>query len=114
MADSDTRPIYLQLRDKIAAAIIDGRFDEGDMLPSVRAFAAQEGANPLTVAKAYQQFQHDGQVEVRRGIGMFVAPGARVALLRQERQRFIGEEWPAIRDRIERLGIAMDDLLATN
>ena len=69
MSDSDTRPIYLQLRDKIAAAIIDGRYGEGEMLPSVRAFAAQEGANPLTVAKAYQQFQQDGQVEVRRRPG---------------------------------------------
>ncbi|GFZ97040.1 MAG: GntR family transcriptional regulator [Sphingomonadales bacterium CG12_big_fil_rev_8_21_14_0_65_65_10] len=114
MSDSDTRPIYLQLRDKIAAAIIDGRYGEGEMLPSVRAFAAQEGANPLTVAKAYQQFQQDGQVEVRRGIGMFVATGARSALLRQERKRFIGEEWPAIRARIDRLGIAMDDLLETS
>ncbi len=114
MSPSDTRPIYLQLRDKIAAAIIDGRYGEGEMLPSVRAFAAQEGANPLTVAKAYQQFQQDGQVEVRRGIGMFVATGARPALLRQERERFIGEEWPVIRARIDRLGIAFDELLATS
>lgn len=114
MNASDTRPIYLQLRDKIAAAIIDGRYGEGQMLPSVRAFAAQEGANPLTVAKAYQQFQQDSQVEVRRGVGMFVAAGARAALLRQERERFLGEEWPAIRARIDRLGIAMSDLLAVD
>ena len=45
------------------------------MLPSVRAFAAEQGANPLTVAKAYQQFQTDGLVEVQRGVGMFVARG---------------------------------------
>ncbi len=114
MSASDSRPIYLQLRDKIASAIIDGRHGEGEMLPSVRAFAAQEGANPLTVAKAYQQFQQDSQVEVRRGVGMFVSAGARAALLRQERERFLGEEWPAIRARIDRLGIAMDDLLAVD
>lgn len=112
MSVSDTRPIYLQLRDKIAAAIIDGRYSEGEMLPSVRAFAAQEGANPLTVAKAYQQFQQDGQVEVRRGIGMFVADGARKALLTRERERFLEEEWPQIRARIERLDIAFDELMA--
>lgn len=112
MSASDTRPIYLQLRDKIAAAIIDGRYSEGEMLPSVRAFAAQEGANPLTVAKAYQQFQQDGQVEVRRGIGMFVADGARKALLTRERERFLDEEWPQIRARIERLDIAFDELMA--
>ena len=112
MSAADSRPIYLQLRDKIAAAIIDGRYREGEMLPSVRAFAAQEGANPLTVAKAYQQFQQDGQVEVRRGIGMFVADGARQGLLTRERERFIEEEWPAIRDRIERLDISFDELMA--
>ena len=111
---SSARPVYLRLRDLIAAAILDGDFAEGELLPSVRAFAAEQGANPLTVAKAYQQFQQDGQVEVRRGIGMFVATGARSALLRQERKRFIGEEWPAIRARIDRLGIAMDDLLETS
>ncbi len=51
----DSRPVYLRLRDIIAAAILDGQFGDGDMLPSVRAFAAQQGANPLTVAKAYRE-----------------------------------------------------------
>ncbi|MCC6478577.1 MAG: GntR family transcriptional regulator, partial [Sphingomonadaceae bacterium] len=57
---TESKPVYLKLRDEIAAAILDGRFSEGDMLPSVRAFAAQQGANPLTVAKAYQLFQDNG------------------------------------------------------
>ena len=47
---SASRPVYLKLRDQIAAAIIDGTYPEGAMLPSVRAFAAEQGANPLTVA----------------------------------------------------------------
>ena len=50
-----SRPVYLKLRDQIAAAIIEGEYAEGQMLPSVRAYAAEQGANPLTVAKAYQQ-----------------------------------------------------------
>ena len=66
---NQSKPVYLKLRDMIAAAIIDGRYAEGDMLPSVRALAAEQGANPLTVAKAYQQFQNDGLVEVQRGVG---------------------------------------------
>jgi GntR family transcriptional regulator len=105
------RPVYLKLRDKIAAAIIDGDYGEGDMLPSVRAFAAQEGANPLTVAKAYQQFQADGLVEVQRGVGMYVVEGAAEKLRQSERDAFIAEEWPEIRDRLDRLGIAASDLL---
>jgi GntR family transcriptional regulator len=107
----DTRPVYLKLRDLIAAAIIEGRYREGEMLPSVRAFAAEQGANPLTVAKAYQQFQSDGLVRVQRGVGMFVAEGAAERLRDRERRRFLDEEWPAMRARMERLGIDAADLL---
>ena len=81
------------------------------MLPSVRAFAADQGANPLTVAKAYQLFQLDGLVEVQRGVGMFVARGAAEKLRRSERERFLSREWPAIRQKIERLGLTPADLL---
>ena len=107
----DSRPVYLRLREEIAAAIIDGRYAEGAMLPSVRAFAAQQGANPLTVAKAYQQFQADGLIRVQRGVGMFVREGAAEALLAAERATFLQAEWPAIRDRMDRLGIRLAELL---
>lgn len=107
-----SKPVYLKLRDKIAAAIIDGTYREGAMLPSVRAFAAEQGANPLTVAKAYQQFQLDGLVEVQRGVGMFVARGAAEKLRHSERDSFLSDEWPAIRARIKRLGIEPAELLA--
>jgi GntR family transcriptional regulator len=101
----DNRPVYLKLRDLIAAGIIEGRYAEGDLLPSVRAFAAEQGANPLTVAKAYSQFQADGLIDVQRGVGMFVTPGAAERLRDSERRRFLAEEWPALRGRMERLGL---------
>ena len=107
-----SKPVYLKLRDLIAAAIIDGTYGEGAMLPSVRAFAVQQGANPLTVAKAYQQFQLDGLVEVQRGVGMFVVRGAADKLKRSEREMFLTHEWPILCARIERLGITAHDLLA--
>jgi GntR family transcriptional regulator len=97
------RPVYLKLRDQIAAAILDGTFAEGTMLPSVRVYAAAQGANPLTVAKAYQQFQDEGLVQVQRGIGMFVAEGAAEALRVREREAFLVHEWPEIRARMARL-----------
>ncbi|WP_375289244.1 GntR family transcriptional regulator [Qipengyuania sp.] len=106
------RPVYLKLRDMIAEAIMDGEYPEGEMLPSVRALAAQEGANPLTVAKAYQQFQTNGLVAVQRGVGMYVTQGAADRLRRAERDAFLAEEWPALRSRMTRLGIAPEDLLA--
>ena len=108
---SDAKPVYLRLRERIAAAIIEGEYGEGEMLPSVRAYAAEQGANPLTVAKAYQQFQIDGLIRVQRGVGMFVREGAASALREAERTSFLTEEWPLIRSRIERLGIGVDELL---
>lgn len=109
---SASRPVYLKLRDQIAAAIIDGTYAEGSLLPSVRAFAVEQGANPLTVAKAYQAFQDDGLVRVQRGVGMYVEPGAADALRASERQSFLEHEWPEIAGRIERLGLRAEDLLA--
>ena len=99
------KPVYVRLRETIADAILAGKYGDGDSLPSVRAFAAEQQANPLTVAKAYQGFQDEGLIVVKRGVGMFVAPGARARLGNSERTRFLKEEWPQIRARMQRLGI---------
>ena len=72
---------------------------------------SQRNNNPLTVAKAYQGFQDEGLVTVRRGVGLFVAEGARTRLRDGERKRFVEEEWPVIRDRMARLGISASDLM---
>ncbi|HEY3812086.1 MAG TPA: GntR family transcriptional regulator [Caulobacteraceae bacterium] len=107
---SDSQPIYRQLRDRVVAMFLDGLLSEGDPLPSVRAVAADTRVNPLTVLKAYQGLVDEGLVEKRRGLGMFVKTGARDVLLRGERERFLGEQWPQIRATIQRLGLA-DELL---
>ena len=109
---SHEKPVYVPIREVIADAILTGRFGEGDPLPSVRALAAEEGANPLTVAKAYQGFQDDGLILVKRGVGMFVAAGARAKLRTAERDRFIKGEWPEIRARMNQLGIDPVQLLS--
>ena len=105
------KPVYIRLRETIADAILAGKYGDGDPLPSVRALAAEEQANPLTVAKAYQGFQDEGLIVVKRGVGMFVAPGARARLGASERERFLTEEWPEVRARMRRLGIDPADLL---
>ena len=105
------KPVYVRLRETIADAILAGKYNDGDPLPSVRALAAEEQANPLTVAKAYQGFQDEGLIVVRRGVGMFVAPGARTRLRDSERSRFVKEEWPEIRARMKRLGLDPAELL---
>jgi GntR family transcriptional regulator len=108
---NDNQPIYRQLRDRVVAMILDGGLKEGDPLPSVRTVAAEYRVNPLTVLKGYQQLVDEGLVETRRGRGMFINNGARNALLEGERQRFLGEEWPRVRETIERLGLSAKELL---
>jgi GntR family transcriptional regulator len=112
MTVSDSgEPVYLRLRNLLAAAILEGDYAEGDQLPSVRAFAAEHGANPLTVAKAYQSLQDDAYVTVRRGVGMFVADGALDRLRGDQREQFLKETWPRVRAQMIRLGIRPESLL---
>lgn len=106
---SPDRPIYLQIRDRIVGRILDA--GDNALLPSVRALAAEAGVNPLTVAKAYQDLQASGLVTAKKGVGLFAADGAATALLKAERARFIDEEWPRVRQRMQRLGLNATDLL---
>ena len=108
---NDSQPIYRQLRDRVVALILDGVLKEGDPLPSVRHVAAEYRVNPLTVLKGYQELVDEELVEKRRGIGMFVKPGARDLLLAGERQRFLAEEWPRVSATIQRLGLTPEELL---
>src|SRR5579859_2359684 len=107
----DSLPIYRQLRDRVVAMILEGVLKEGDPLPSVRNVAAEFRLNPLTVLKGYQQLVDEQLVEKRRGLGMFVSVGARNALMKDERQRFLEEEWPKVYATIQRLGLSTADLL---
>jgi GntR family transcriptional regulator len=108
---NDSQPIYRQLRDLVAAMILDGVLNEGDPLPSVRQVAAEYRVNHLTVLKGYQQLVDEQLVEARRGRGMFVNPGARDLLLRAEREKFLTEQWPRIHETIQRLGLTPEELL---
>lgn len=109
---NDSQPIYRQLRDRVVAMILEGVLKEGDPLPSVRNVAAEYQLNPLTVLKGYQQLVDEQLVEKRRGRGMFVSDGARRALLKDERQKFLEDEWPKVRATINRLGLDAGALLA--
>jgi GntR family transcriptional regulator len=107
----ESQPIYRQLRDRVVAMMLEGVLKEGEALPSVRQVAMEYRLNPLTVLKAYQQLADEGLVEKRRGLGMFVAPGASTALLKDERTRFLEQEWPKVLATIQRLGLDAPRLL---
>lgn len=105
-------PIYRQLKGRIVEMLLDGVLKPGDALPSVRQIAADFQLNPITVLRAYQELADETLVEKRRGIGMYVTEGARDKLLSSERERFLRDEWPAMVERIRRLGLDAAELLS--
>ena len=106
----DKLPIYQQLADRLAAQLLDGQPADGEPMPSVRMLASQHLLNPLTVNRALQALADAGLLESRRGLGLFVMPGARERLKASERARFLNDEWPRLRERLRRLEISPEQL----
>lgn len=103
--------IYLQLMQEVVAGILDRSYREGEMLPSVRQLADAYDVNPLTAARAYRELARAGLLETLRGEGVVVRQGARASLLRREQARFLKEEWPLLRKRLERLELNLKALI---
>lgn len=108
----DDAPIYRQLRQRIMVLILKGALKEGEAIPSVRQVAADYQINHLTVAKAYQELVELELVEKRRGLGMFVLPGARAKIAASERHKLLKDELPRLLERAHQLGISEDELHA--
>jgi GntR family transcriptional regulator len=111
---NDNSPIYRQLKARVLGMMLDGVLKPGDALPSVRQIAAEYQLNPITVSRAYQELVDEQLVEKRRGLGMYVSEGANEKLLASERERFVREEWPALVERVRRLGLNLDELVRSS
>jgi GntR family transcriptional regulator len=108
---AEHQPIYRQLMEQLIGRILDQTYPEGEMLPSVRQLAGTYQINPLTVAKAFKELSNYELTEKKRGEGMAVRKGARDALLKRERTKFLKEEWPQIVARMQRMEIDIAALL---
>ena len=84
----DGRPIFLQIAEQIENSIVDGSLAEESQAPSTNELAAFHRINPATAAKGLNQLVDEGVLYKRRGIGMFVATGARERLLKRRRSEF--------------------------
>jgi GntR family transcriptional regulator len=111
MTFNEAQPIFVQIRERIAAMILTDSAKEGEALPSVRSIAADLSVNPLTVTRAYDALVTLGVVESRRCMGMYVAQGGREKLLAHEREMFLTEDWPRIRSQIKALGLSLETLI---
>lgn len=107
----DRTPIYRQIADEIRRAILGGELDEEQQVMSTTQYSAFHRINPATVAKGFQELVDEGVLYKRRGVGMFVAPGARAALRRRRRAAFADERVAPLVDEAARLGVELDELV---
>lgn len=90
-------PVYLQIADYIRGAVAAGVYRPGEAIPSVRVLALDLTVNPNTVQRAFEELEREGLIEVRKGLGMFVAKGGVIAALAQSEQAMQGAFVQAIR-----------------
>ncbi|NLA15810.1 MAG: GntR family transcriptional regulator [Bacteroidales bacterium] len=110
MEFKDHQAIYLQIAESVCEKILHGIWKEEDRIPSVRELGATLGVNPNTVARTYEHLQQREIIYNKRGIGFFVAPGARTEILTKLKESFFTEELPVFFRRLSTLGIAMEEI----
>lgn len=106
------QPIYRQIAAQLRAEIVSGALQSEDQVMSTNQYAAFHRINPATVAKGFQELVDEGLLYKRRGVGMFVSPGARDRLLVDRRARFRNEYLQPVIDEARRLGMSTNDVLA--
>jgi GntR family transcriptional regulator len=105
-------PLFVQIAGQLADDIVDGQLAEGTRVPSTNELAAFYRINPATAAKGINMLVEDGVLEKRRGIGMFVAAGAREQLLAVRRKLFAEQYVDPMVAEANRLGIDSDTLVS--
>lgn len=104
------KPIYLQIADRLMEQILSGELAEEERMPSVRDVAEAMGVNPNTVMRTFEQLQGEEIIYNRRGVGYFVSADAKQKILAEQRREFLEEELPLIKQKMQMLGISLDDL----
>lgn len=105
------KAIYLQIAEHIMDQILSGQYPEDAKLPSVRDFAAEVEVNVNTVARSFEWLQTHDIVSVRRGLGNFVAEGAKQKIESIRREEFFTEQLPELFQSMQALGIKMDEVV---
>ena len=108
MQFTEEKPIWRQIYELIAMRILSGEWPEDERIVSVRELASQVGVNPNTVMRSYEKLEADGIIFNRRGIGFFVATGAKDFIKQLERKKFMDEELPKLKERLDHIGLAID------
>ncbi len=110
MEFNEHKAIYLQIAESLCERILSGKLNAEDRIPSVRELGATMGVNPNTIARTYDHLQQREIIYNKRGIGYFVAPGARQEIIKALKDRFLKEELPVFFKRMDMLSISMNEI----
>lgn len=108
----DSRPIFLQIKEQIENDILAGALPEESQIPSTNEFAAFHRINPATAGKGVGLLVDEGIIYKKRGIGMFVATGARERIVTERREQFAIDYVAPLVDEADKLGITLEQLTA--
>jgi GntR family transcriptional regulator len=106
----ESRPIFQQIAEQIENDIISGVLPEETQVPSTNEFAAFHRINPATAGKGVNVLVDEGLLYKKRGIGMFVAEGARARLVADRRDQFRDQFLAPLLAEAAKLGISQDEL----
>ncbi len=106
----DGRPLFVQIAEQIEGSIVDGSLPEESQVPSTNELAAFHRINPATAAKGVSRLVADGVLYKRRGIGMFVAAGARAQLRERRREDFARQYVAPLLAEARKLGMEAEEI----
>jgi GntR family transcriptional regulator len=107
----DRSPIYRQIAERIRSEVLRGDLGEEEQVMSTTQYATHFRINPATAAKAFSELVDEGVLYKRRGVGMFVAPGARGRLREEHRARFFVEVVDPMIAEAQAIGVPLDAVL---
>lgn len=108
---NNTKPIYLQLADRLMDDIVSGVFKDEERIPAVREFAVQYGVNTNTAMKTYDELSRAEVIYNKRGLGYFVTPGAKEQIRSERRKLFMEQDLPQLARQLKLIGITPEQLL---
>jgi len=104
------KAIYMQIADRIMENIIEGSWQEGERIPSVRELSVAMEVNPNTVVRAFSYLQEQMIIFNKRGIGYFVAEDGQSTAQQLKRREFIKKDLPHFFRGINMLDIGFDEI----
>ena len=109
--ETSLTPIFLQVAEWLEEEILRDHILEEEQVPSTNQFAILYKINPATARKGFTLLVDEGILYKKRGIGMFVATGAKDKILKKAKNRFVNEYLHKLLEEAGRLNIRKDELI---